>query len=357
VTTNPAATPVTDTTVTRGQLYVYTIQAVDNKGHLGPPSNAVTDAACNPPAAPLTLTATAGDGQILLDFLPSPALAGSLPVSYYLLTGSDGVSQQLPVTQTWFLDNNNGTGLADPTTVTYSLQAVDATGIPSGSHISVPAASAPATTGAALLNPPTGLTAMAPSNSKVQLTWAQPNFGGRIVQSFNIYRGSSYGSYSLAGSVTNTAQAPATTYTDSGLYASNTYYYVVRAVYFIPGGPGAESPNSNHAVITLPKGANAPTVSGGQMDFDANLVKPLSGQQLGIFFVSPASGPVKIKIYTIAGTLVRTLTPPAATANNPENLTWDMTDRNGSLVSSGVYFIEMDGPGGFHVIKKVAVVK
>ena len=194
----------------------------------------MTDAACNPPAAPLTLTATAGDGQILVDFLPSPALAGSLPVSYYLLTGSDGVSQQLPATQTWFLDNNNGTGLADPTTVTYSLQAVDATGIPTGNHISVSAASAPATTDATLLNPPTGLTAKALSNSKVQLTWAQPNSGGRDVTGFNIYRGSSYGSYTMIGSVPQTV----TTYADSaGLYANNTYYYVVRAVYSVAGGP------------------------------------------------------------------------------------------------------------------------
>lgn len=93
------------------------------------------------------------------------------------------------------------------------------------------------------------------------------------------------------------------------------------------------------------------------MAFNANLVKPLSGQTLGIYFVSPASGPVAIKVYTIAGTLIKTLNPPAATANNPENLTWDMTDRNGSVVASGIYFLEMDGPGGFHVIKKVAVVK
>jgi hypothetical protein len=64
-----------------------------------------------------------------------------------------------------------------------------------------------------------------------------------------------------------------------------------------------------------------------------------------------------IKVYTIAGTLVKTLNPPPALANNPQNLTWDMTDRNGSLVASGVYFIEMDGPGGFHLVKKVAVVK
>ncbi len=355
--TTPNASPVTDTNVTQGQLYIYTVQATDSLGHVSAPSNAVTDAACNPPTAPATLVATAGDGQILIDFPASVPTPGSLPVSYYILTGSDGVSLQLPATQTWFLDNNNGSRLTDPTTVTYSLQAVDVTGLTTGNHISVSTASAPATTSSADLNPPTGLTAKALSNSKAQLTWNQPYFGALNVTSFNIYRGSSYGSYVLIGSVPNSFLAPVTTYTDSSVFANNTYYYVVRAVYTTAGGVSTESPNSNHAVITMPQGSNAPTVSSGDMAFDANLVLPNSGQKLGIYFVPPASGPVKIKIYSINGRLIRTLTPPDAAAGTPENLIWDMNDRIGSLVSSGIYFIEMDGPGGFHLVKKVAVVK
>jgi hypothetical protein len=324
---------------------------------LGPAAAAVSDAACIPPTAPLTLVATAGDHQILIDFPASPAAVGSLPVSYYILTGSDGVSLQLPATQTWYLDNKNGIGLADPTTVTYSLQAVDETGIPSGNHISASVASAPATTAASLLNPPTGLAARALTNSKAQITWAQPNFGGRIVSGFNIYRGRAFGNYSLIASIPNPPAAPATAYVDMGLFANNTYYYVVTAIYQSVGVGTSESPYSNHAVLAMPQGTNAPTVSSGQMAFDANLVLPNSGQKLGLYFVSPASGPVVIKIYTIAGTLVKTLNPPPTLANNPENLTWDMTDRNGSVVASGIYFIEMNGPGGFHVVKKVAVVK
>jgi hypothetical protein len=358
VTTNPLASPVTDSTVTQGQLYLYTFQAVDNKGHLSPLSNAVTDAACNPPAAPSTVVVEPGAGQILLDWPPVTTPMGSLPVSvYYLYSISGGVTtgpMTIQASQSWYLDLPE-TG-SNP--VSYMLVGVDEVGAGEAGNIAPNHAVTysgviAGTQNAALYNPPTGLTATSLANGKVQLAWLQPNFGGRNVTGFNIYRGNSYGSYTQIGNLANTPLAPVSTYTDSNVFANNTYFYVVTAIY---SGP-VESPNSNHAVCVTSGGGDTPTVSVGQMAFNANLVKPLSGQKLGIFFVPPASGPVAIKIYTIAGTLIKTLNPPAATAGNAENLAWDMTDRNGSIVASGVYFIEMDGPGGFHVIKKVAVVK
>jgi fibronectin type 3 domain-containing protein len=354
VTTLPlaSATSAIDTTVTPDKLYAYTLQAVDNKGHVGPASNAVTDSACAPPAAPSTAVAEPGSGQVLLDWLAASAPPGSLPVSFYLIYGPNNTATPATVlaNQTWYLD----VPVTVTGPVTYTLVAVDDTGLASSPNHAV-TYSAPLTCapGPGLLNPPTGLSAKALPNANVQLTWTQPNFGGGNVTGFNIYRGASFGNYTKVGSIPNSALAPVTAYIDTTTWSTTTYTYVVRAVYS-PGS--AESPNSNHAVVTTPQAAGVPKVSPGQMAFTANLVKPLSGQKLGIYFVSPGSGPVEIRIYNIAGALVKSM-DLSATAGSPENLEWDMTDRNLALVASGVYFIELRGPGGFHVVKKVAVVK
>jgi fibronectin type 3 domain-containing protein len=341
----------TDSTVTAGQLYYYEVQATDTKGHLSPLSSEIYDGATSQLAAPATFITTAGSQQVLLDWpAPAPAL-GTLPVSLYILIGPSGGPVTLPASQTWYLD----TYASDPTTVVYSLQAVDDTGRVSGSHASTVVGPLTVTTSAFILNPPTALAAKATGPTAIQLTWTKPRDMGQIVASYLIYRSSSFSALgSLVATVPNPALAPATIYVDTGLNPNSVYYYVVQAVY---APSSTASPNSNHAwAATPPPNKAIPPVTVSQMAFDANLVLPLQGQQLGIYYVVPNSGAVEIRIYNVAGDLIRVLNPGSATANQQQSTTWDMKDKTGQWASSGVYFVEIRA-SGFHQVKKVAVVK
>jgi hypothetical protein len=74
----------------------------------------------------------------------------------------------------------------------------------------------------ATLNPPTGVNAYAASSSQINLSWTAPS--GANVKGYNVDRSTS----SLFSSVT-TFSVSSTTFNDSGLAPSTTYYYRVRA--------------------------------------------------------------------------------------------------------------------------------
>ena len=191
----------------------------------------------------------------------------------------------------------------------------------------------------------------------MQLTWARPNDEGYIVTGYNIYRAGSFTTTlgSPIATLPNPPLAPVTVYNDSNVSPNSTYFYVITAIYQ-QGASQVASPPSNHASVTTPAPvAGVPPVTVGQMAFDANLVKPMTGQVLGIYFVAPNSGPAQINVYNISGNPIRALYA-TSTAGIQENLTWDIKDRNGNTVASGLYLIEIKAPG-LHQIKKVLVVK
>lgn len=350
--------PYVDSTGTLGQLYLYTVTAVDAKGHVSVAAGPVTDCPLNPPAAPATVIATAGNQQILIDWAPSAPVSDSLPVSEYILTGTNGLSVTLSADQTSYLDGYpNQVPLINGTTVTYSVQAVDSTGNFTGSHISSVVASPAATTSAALLNPPTGAAVTATNPTTNVLTWNRPNDEGYIVTGYNIYRFNSFTTVlnTPIATIPNPALNPVTVYNDTGLSASTTYFYVITANYQ-QGAVTVASPPSNHAWDKTPAPlAGVPPVTTGVMAFDANLLKPMTGQVLNIYYVAPDSGPVEIDVYNVSGNRIQTLNG-VSTAGTKEVVTWDGKDRNGNTVASGIYLIEIKAPG-LHQVKKVLVVK
>lgn len=342
-----------DTTASLGQLYGYEVEALDAVGHAGQLSAEVLDGPANPPPAPTGLNAQPGDQQILIDWAPAGApSAGGLPVSeYQVIITSGGAPTTILTTQTWLLEpSTNGVS------VTFTVAAIDSTGqaVPGIHESGAVTITSSSVTGN--LNPPTGLTAKGTTANTIQLTWTPANDLGRIVSGYAIYRTTSY-SATLTAPVTtlyNTAFAAVTLFNDTGLSENVTYFYVARAVYSVPSGT---SSNSNHAYsTTLKPPAPPPGVKSGQMVFDANLVRPLLGQTLGIYYDLAASGPVELNIYNIAGRVIRTLSPPAAVAGAQVKTSWDMKDKNGNVVASGIYLIEIKS-GSYHQILKVAVVK
>jgi hypothetical protein len=75
----------------------------------------------------------------------------------------------------------------------------------------------------------------------VSLTWKASTSSN--VVGYNIYRGSSTGSYGLLNSMNST-----TSYSDTTVQNGQSYFYVVTAV----DSAGAESPYSNAAEATIP---------------------------------------------------------------------------------------------------------
>jgi hypothetical protein len=90
---------------------------------------------------------------------------------------------------------------------------------------------------------PTNLVAGLAPGGGVALSWSPPVGGGAA--SYNVKRSATSGGpyTTIATGVTSLS------YTDTGVSAGNTYYYVVSAV-----NSAGEGPNSNEATITLPTG-------------------------------------------------------------------------------------------------------
>ena len=75
-----------------------------------------------------------------------------------------------------------------------------------------------------------------------------------------------------------------------------------------------------------------------------------------ISFFLPISSPVKIVIYSVTGTQIKTLLNENNAAGFFE-MKWDGTDEQGNQVSSGVYFYKLTGADGFSATKKMLLLK
>jgi flagellar hook assembly protein FlgD len=74
-------------------------------------------------------------------------------------------------------------------------------------------------------------------------------------------------------------------------------------------------------------------------------------QIIASFAGTPADATSNIKIYTVSGELVRSLTISSGAA------TWDIRNNDGQFVSSGIYFLVLDGRDPNSGLKKDKIVK
>jgi chitinase len=197
-----------------------------------------------PPTTPGTLSSPAKTTtSISLSWGASTDTGGS-GLAGYNVYRNGSATPTAQVTGTTFTD----TGLTANTTYTYTVRARDGAGnlSPNSNQISVTTNSSSTDT-----TPPTTpgtLSSPTKTSSSISLSWgASTDTGGSGLAGYNIYRN---------GSSTPTAQTTGTgtSYTDSGLAASTTYTYRVRA----RDGAGNLSALSNQISVTT----NAPP-SGG----------------------------------------------------------------------------------------------
>ncbi len=221
-------TSYTDTGLTNGTTYYYVVQAVNSAGTSPNSNQASATPICSAPAAPTSLSATAGSAQVSLSWTASSG-ATSYNVKRSTTSGSGYATIATGVTTTSYTD----TTVANGTTYYYVVSAVSACGESGNSN---EASATPAA--AAVPAAPTGLTAMAgPGAKKVSLSWTASSGA----TSYNVKRSTTSG-----GPYTTIATGVTTTsYTNTGLISGTTYYYVVSAV-----NSAGESSNSSQASAT-----------------------------------------------------------------------------------------------------------
>ncbi len=224
-------TAFSDTGLTGTTAYFYRVRATNATGDSAYSNEASATTLTNPPAAPSGLTATAiSSSQINISWTD---VANETGFKIERKTGAGGTYSQIATVGAGVVSYNN-TGLTVNTTYYYRVRASNAGGDSPYSN------EASATTLNAIPAPPSGLTATA-FPSQINLSWVDnsPNETG-----FKIERktgsGGTYAEIATVG-------AGITAYNDTGLAATTTYFYRVRASNTV-----GDSAYSNEASATTP---------------------------------------------------------------------------------------------------------
>ena len=212
-----------------GSTYGFRVRAVDAVGNKSGYSNiayANTDAGSDstPPSAPASLTATASSSsQIALAWVPSTDNVAVTGYGIERCSGA-GCSSFAQIGTATGAAAYTDTGLSGSTSYSYRVRATDGAG-----NLSKYSNTASATTSASTdTTPPTApssLVATASSSSQIGLTWTAST-DNLAVTGYRVERcsGASCSSFAQIGTTSG-----ATTFSDSGLTASTSYRYRVRA--------------------------------------------------------------------------------------------------------------------------------
>jgi glucosylceramidase len=205
-----------------------------------------TPSAGTGPGAPTNLAASAtSSSQINLTWTASPTTGVTYSVFRSTTSGftpNSGNTIKTGLTTTSYSD----TGLSSGTTYYYLVEALGSTGT------SNPSNQASATTTVVIPTAPSGLTATAVSSAQINLSWtASPTNG----VTYGVYRSTTSGFTPGSGNLIASGLST-TTYTNTGLAASTTYYYKVEAV-----NSAGSSPASNQATATTSAGGTISTTS------------------------------------------------------------------------------------------------
>ena len=302
----------TDTGLTNGQEYNYSIKAVNDKGD-SPYSNSVSVTPTGFPSAPENLQATAGDGQVTLNW-DAPNDGGSAITGYKIQVESEGSTRVAFTPNSPFTD----TGLTNGQAYTYSIKAVNANGdgVFSSSETRTPTGNAFA--------PQNLILKYTGGDTEVTLEWEVPSDnGGSLITGYNVYRAD--GSQPPQ-SITN--NRPGLTYIDSGLAYEESYTYSIKAV-----NDKGDSPYSNSVSVTPTGFPSAPE----------NLQATAGDGQVTLNWDAPNDGGSAITGYKIQ-VVSEGSTRVAFTPNSPFT---DTGLTNGQAYTYSIKAVNANGDGVF----------
>src|SRR5271156_1149089 len=236
-----------NTGLTASTSYSYRVRATDALNNTSPYSNtaSATTSGANLPTAPTNLTASAtGPAQINLSWTASTELGGT--IGQYLVERCQGAGcANFAQVGTTAATSYNDAGLTGSTTYSYRVRAADAL-----NNTGPYSNTANATTSAPVLTAPSNLNATATSSSQTNLTWTASTESGGTISGYLVERcqGAGCANFTQVGTSTTAS------YNNTGLTASTSYSYRVRATDALNN----TSPYSNTASATT-SGANLPT--------------------------------------------------------------------------------------------------
>ena len=221
LTTTPAGTTTyTDTGLSPGTTYSYTVTASNPSGDTSNASAAFTQATknlnCAAPAAPSSFTATATATTSVSLSWKAVAATGSCTIAHYVLE-RDGITLS-QLTGLSFTD----TGVSASTTYTYTVLAVAVDNTP-GNTSTAQATTPPAQQPDPGPTAPANLVATALNGTQINLTWTASTDSVTGIKQYNVLRNGTQ-----VGTVTPNGNS--LSFGDSGLSSSTTYSYQVVAV-------------------------------------------------------------------------------------------------------------------------------
>jgi fibronectin type 3 domain-containing protein len=277
-----------NTGLTASTTYYYVVEAVDSYGASAASTQASAEtsaaASCDsvPPTGPTSLTATASSSSaISLSWTAAPANPPCTITSYNVYRSTTNAfspsSSNLiasGVTGTTY----SNTGLAASTTYYYLVEALDSYGASAASN----QASAETLSGSgscsAAPSAPTGLTATASSSSAIGLSWAAVTPPANCtISSYSLYGSTTSGFTPGSGNLIASGLT-STSFSDTGLSASTTYYYVVEALDSYGTSPASaqqsattQASGSGTEIVAIAAGGPAQSnASGGDYSFVAD---------------------------------------------------------------------------------------
>ena len=205
------------------------------------------------PGAP-TLAASGGDAVVHLAW-SAPSDGGSSITNYNVYRATSSGAEVL-LTTLGKITSFDDTSVTNGTTYYYEVSALNSVGEGAQSN----EASATPQGNATAPDAPT-LSGSA-GDAIVHLTWTTPSNGGSPISNYKVYRGSSSGGESLL-----TTLGSVTSYDDTTVTNSNTYYYKVSAVNGV--GEGTQS----NEVSATPQGGGGATVPSAPQNLTAEQAK------------------------------------------------------------------------------------
>jgi Malectin domain/Fibronectin type III domain len=228
-----------DSGLNASTTYYYIVEASDGDGTAAASGQATGttqsgSGSCSAaPSAPTGLGATASSSSVIglsWNAVTPPANCSISSYSVYRSTSSGftpGSGNLIASGLTGTTYSN--TGLAASTTYYYVVEAVDADGS-SGSSGQAQATTLANTSCTAVPSAPTGLTATASSSSAIGLSWTAVTPPANCsISSYSMYGSTTSGFTPGSGNLIASGLT-STSYSDTGLSASTTYYFVVEAV-------------------------------------------------------------------------------------------------------------------------------